>query len=75
LRNAPATEREFNVLRTPVDLTFALRVAFPVELNSVFWPAALVEVRAFEALWAAEARVPRELGYAAERDVAGLALT
>jgi len=75
LRNAPATEREFNVLRTALDLTFAvrvtfpaLRVAFPVVLSGVLWPTALFEG------CTVEARLTRELGRAAERDIAGLAL-
>jgi hypothetical protein len=68
--NAPATSREFNVLRMAFDLALALRVALPVELNCVFCPAALVEGE-----WTATDRLPRELGAAAERGVAGLALT
>ena len=82
LRNAPATEREFNVLRTALDLTFALRVAFPavrvafpalrvafpVVWSGVLWPTELFEG------CTVEARLTRELGRAAERDIAGLAL-
>jgi hypothetical protein len=71
LRNAPATERELNVLRTALDLTFgfALRVALAVEVNGDLWPAALVA-----GVRTAEDRLTRELGRAAERDIAGLAL-
>jgi len=76
LRNTPATEREFNVLRTALDLTFAvrvtfpaLRVAFPVVLGGVLWPTAL-----FAGVWVAKDRLTRELSRAAERDIAGLAL-
>jgi hypothetical protein len=69
LRNAPATEREFNVLRTALDLTVALRVAFPVVWSGVLWPTALCE-----GLTTAEDRLARELGRAAERDTDGLAL-
>jgi hypothetical protein len=56
LRNAPATEREFNVLRTALVLTFALLVvlevafrvallvAFRLELVSVLLPTELLVV-------------------------------
>jgi hypothetical protein len=74
LRNAPATEREFNVLRTARDLTFgfafALRVSLPVELTRFLGPPELLV-----ALWTVEARLPRTLGRAEERDIVGLALT
>jgi len=46
----------------------ALRVAFPVVLSGVLWPTALFEG------CTVEARLTRELGRAAERDIAGLAL-
>jgi hypothetical protein len=69
LRNAPATEREFNVLRTAPDLMVALRVALPAESTSVLWPTELAE-----GVWAATERVTRELGRATEREIAGLAL-
>jgi len=64
LCKAPATEREFNVLRTALLLTFgfALRVAFPVELSSVLWPTA-----SFVVLRTAEERLVRELVDADER--------
>jgi hypothetical protein len=68
LLNAPATEREFNVERTALDLMFAPRVAAPAVLG-VIRPAAL-----FSGVWAVVDRLPRELGDAAERDIAGLAL-
>jgi hypothetical protein len=82
LRNAPETEREFNVLRTALDLTFALRVAFPavrvafpalrvafpVVWSGVLWPTELFEG------CTVEARLARELGRAAARDTDGLAL-
>ncbi len=79
LRNAPATEREFSVLRTARDLTFgfafALRVSLPVELTRFLGPPELLGT-----LWTVETRlpralVPRALGRAAERDIAGLELT
>jgi hypothetical protein len=89
LRNAPATEREFNVLRTALDLTFALRVAFPAV--RVAFPAVRVAFPAlrvaFPVVWSGvlwptelfegctvEARLARELGRAAARDTDGLAL-
>jgi hypothetical protein len=78
LCKAPATDGEFNVLRTACDLrfglTFALRVALPVELSGVLWPTEV-----FAGAWAVTDRlprkaVPRELDDTAERDLAGLAL-
>jgi hypothetical protein len=54
-------------------LTFALRVALPVELSGVLWPTdVLAGVRVKERLL--RELDPRELGDAAERDIAGLAL-
>jgi hypothetical protein len=48
---------------------FALPVAFPVELTGVLWPTELVE-----GAWTVKERLPREIGAADERDIAGLAL-
>jgi hypothetical protein len=78
LRNAPATEREFNVLRTALDRNLAFR----------FWPSVgFLPVLKFaarldglpEPLRPANERLPRKLGRAddlatEDLDIAGLAL-
>jgi len=83
LRNALVlriVEWEPNALRTALEVTFAFRfalgvafrvvlpVAFRLELSRVTPPTELLGV------WIATDRLPRKLGCADERDIAGLAL-
>jgi hypothetical protein len=69
LRNAPATEREFNVLRTALAFKFALGVACSLLLSGAVWP-----MDPFEGLRTVRDRLPREADRGAARDIAGLAL-
>jgi hypothetical protein len=72
LRNAPATEREFNVSRTVLALTVEFSLVLNVAVRVVFRVAAgrLPALRVVD-----RATLPPELGRADERDTAGLALT
>jgi hypothetical protein len=79
LCNAPSTEREFNVLRTAVEWTFAFRVELGVTVRVKLGVvptlgAALCSTERLGVAWTATDRLLGTLGRPAERDIAGLAL-
>jgi hypothetical protein len=81
LRNAPATDEPFNVVRTALDLRFgftvrfALRVAFPVALSGVVRPTALFAGACTVVDRLVRELVVRDLDAADGRDTADRVLT